>query len=115
MTRMYLLVRDDLAHVPVGKMLGQAGHAFAHALFRAPYEIAAAYDAEPEHVKIVLRCTAAEMAQTEALCLMWTLPHHQQIDLAKTFFPEPTPTCLAIGPIGVEYYGLLALKQFKLF
>jgi len=112
---MFLLVRDDLGDVPVGKMMGQAGHAFAHALFRAPFSVSRVYDMEPEHVKIVLRCSAADMHQTELRCMAWDIPHHQQIDLGRTILKTGTPTCLAIGPIEEKDYRLLELNHFKLY
>ena len=90
--RMYLLMRADLGDVPVGKLLGQAGHAFAHAL----------QDIE-------------ELQMTLDACKAAKVPFHKQIDLGLTIFTEPTFTCIAIGPITRSTANQLGLWKFPLY
>ena len=114
--RMYLLMRADLGDVPVGKLLGQAGHAFAHALQDAPEEDRATYHRDPAHAKIVLRCKDIEELQmTLDACKAVKVPFHKQIDLGLTILTEPTFTCVAIGPIPRSTANQLGLWKFPLY
>src|SRR5579862_9905465 len=85
--RMYLFMRGDLGSVPPGKLMVQAGHAFAHCLLEAwqvNRGLALEYCKDPEHQKIALRVTDAELTAVHGLAVDCDLPSHVQVDLAKT-------------------------------
>jgi len=96
--RMYLVVRGDL-DMPVGKAMAQAGHAFCTALMNAmkdhPEVVAEYY--KHNQPKIVVKCKNSEaLRRAENECAH--LVHYLVTDAGRTFFAEPTMTCMAIGP-----------------
>lgn len=117
--RMYLFMRNDLGDVPVGKLLGQSGHAFAHCLLAAARrdpELARAYDKDPEHTKIVLGVTKAQIDEVMDKAIAANLVTHAQLDLAKTVFDGVTWTCVAVGPLPhADAERILETKKYKLY
>ena len=98
--RMYLVVRDDL-NLPLGKAMGQAGHAFATALInlykKCPEKVNQYYQCNQP--KIIVKCkNETALLRTEQECINLKLNYFLVIDAAKTIFTEPTKTCIAIGP-----------------
>ena len=104
--RMYLVVRGDI-EMPLGKALGQAGHGFCTALIQlmvpdGPFipdqELVARYykDNQP---KIVVKCkNLAALLRAEQECKDANINYFLVTDAGRTHFPEPTVTCMAIGP-----------------
>jgi PTH2 family peptidyl-tRNA hydrolase len=98
--RMYLVWRNDLA-IPFGKALGQSGHAFVSAVIIADRHDRDLVDLYLLHSqpKIVVKCKnldALLRAKTE--CDAIEMNCYLVTDAGRTVFPEPTVTCLAIGP-----------------
>lgn len=95
--RMYLIVRGDI-EMPLGKAMGQAGHAFSTVLINTDKDLVRKYY-DDNQTKIVLKCKnllSLERAHEE--CLNLNLPCFLVTDAGRTIFPEPTKTCMAIGP-----------------
>ena len=89
-----------------GKMLAQAGHAFLHTFWAAEESHPAAameYKYSGVAVKIaVMAPNADHLEAMKILCEKAGLPHSLVKDAGRTVFPEPTVTCLGIGPIRRE-------------
>lgn len=103
--RLYCVMRSDLAAVagkpiPLGKLISQGGHAFDGCIEVCPELLYLEYvndgarpkitiEAKNEHA---LRRAFAECQQAGLSCYLVT-------DAGRTVFPEPTMTCLGIGPV----------------
>ncbi len=97
--RLYCLMRRDL-EIPTGKMLAQAGHAFVSALEQAAdREAVKTYftNAQPKIVLAAKNLNVIERAARE--CRELGLNHFVVVDAGRTVFPEPTVTCMGIGPV----------------
>lgn len=98
--RMVLIVRQDLL-MGIGKAMGQAGHAFTMTLLLAQEripEVVEDYltDAQP---KIVVGCkNLAALLRAQDECRDAGLVCVLVRDAGRTVFPEPTDTCMGIGP-----------------
>lgn len=96
--RLYCLLRGDL-EMPEGKAHAQTGHAWVSTLYAAPREQVDAYMAASQP-KIVLRAKNQAMIERAAAeCRSLGLPHYVVCDAGRTFFAQPTITCLGIGPV----------------
>lgn len=95
--KIWIVVRQDL-DMPVGKMIAQGGHAVDWALASAPDDIVSKYRAQmtPKITVKVKNLYALDRAFNEAKEA--GLPCAYIIDEGRTVFPEPTPTCIGIGP-----------------
>ena len=110
--RLYCLMRTDL-DMPVGKMLVQAGHAFATVLHQSDPEIVKEYFSHNQP-KISLRAKNLAMIERAAReCMEADINHFMVVDAGRTVFTEPTITCIGIGPIFADdlprYVGRLRL------
>lgn len=96
--RLYCLFRTDL-EMPLGKALAQAGHAYVGALFSAPREVAEVYMANSQQkiTKKAKNLKTIERAAEE--CQRAGIPCYVVRDAGRTVFPEPTVTCIGIGPV----------------
>jgi peptidyl-tRNA hydrolase len=94
--------KDIVQQVPVGKLCGQAGHAFVGSLLDTQIRFplfASQYLETKEQFKIVLvtKNTNSLLKLQEAykdIC-----GTHLVTDLGFTVFEEPTITCLGLGPL----------------
>ena len=98
--RMYLVVRGDIT-MSIGKAMGQAGHAFATALWQADHnspDCVKRYYAD-DQPKIVVKCKNLNaLLRAHHECLDKGLNCFLVTDAARTVFSEPTQTCFAVGP-----------------
>lgn len=114
--RLYVAIRKDLK-IPEGKLIAQVGHAFLNTFLKSDRR--EEYLTNPAHPKISVwakNLNALIRAQTECedagiACALIT-------DAGRTVFPEPTVTCLGIGPIErsklpkfVRNFQLLEVKK----
>lgn len=117
--RIYIIVRGELT-ISAGKLAGQAGHAvlgaYLDAVKRTP-EVAAAYEADELHAKIVLQGgPERELVDLVMACGGQNIPHHLVTDAGLTEFSGPTVTCLGIGPISKEdAEAKLNMRAFPLY
>lgn len=98
--RLYCILRADLGEdVPQGKLCVQTGHAFVSAILSAAPDKVSTYMAN-EQPKIVLKAKSAEIIRRAAEeCQAAGINHHVVVDVGRTIFPEPTMTCIGLGPI----------------
>lgn len=114
--RMYCLMRGDL-DVPEGKLMVQSGHAFVSALEMArkghwvqPNVSEASRQLignaivreylEFSQPKIVLRAkNEAALRRAAEECQQAGIAHYLVTDEGRTVFPEPTVTCVGLGPV----------------
>lgn len=99
--RLYCIVRDDI-DIPVGKLIAQAGHAFATVVHQAHStnpEILEQYFSVSQ-TKIVLKAkTLSQLMRAAEECKTAGINCFLVEDAGRTVFNEPTITCLGIGPI----------------
>lgn len=117
--RIYIIVRADL-DMPIGKAMGQATHAaegaLSHAFAICPLNDPRInnYEGSADRTKIVLRVKSlAQLQAVQQNAAAAGLPHYLVTDHAKTVFPEPTITCLGIGPCTAEEVPFL--KRLQLY
>jgi PTH2 family peptidyl-tRNA hydrolase len=101
--RLYCVMRADL-EAPTGKLMAQAGHAFVSALeaTRKLHDGPAIIDQYMTNgqPKIVVRArNEAVLRKAADACSQAGIPCYLVIDAGRTVFPEPTMTCLGIGPV----------------
>lgn len=96
--RIYCVMRTDLK-APHGKLIGQAMHAAVGCISHCHEIEIGDYIAsgQPKIVKKAKNLHALLRAERE--CQEAFLPHYLVTDEARTVFPEPTITCLGIGPV----------------
>jgi peptidyl-tRNA hydrolase len=98
--RLYCVLRADLGDdVPQGKLYVQTGHAFVSATLSADPDTVSRYMAN-EQPKIVLKAkNEAAIHRAAKECQAAGINHYVVVDLGRTVFPEPTTTCVGLGPI----------------
>jgi len=113
--RIYVLVRGDLGPVPSGKMMAQAGHAVLGAFVLNDAMMQHIY-MKTSQAKIVLEVeNEVDLALYAFGAESLGIPYAVIKDEGRTVFPEPTVTCVGIGPITKETSILLGLDKLKLF
>ncbi len=99
---LFVALRADLA-IPLGKLLPQTGHATLGAYLEALKagsgwaELYAGAARRARRVILVKDKPAIEALA--AACAGEGVPHHLVVDQGRTYFPEPTMTCLGVGPV----------------
>lgn len=97
--RLYCVMRADL-NAPVGKLMAQAGHAFVGCIAKLHELEVAEYMDNGQQPKIVLRAkNENELRRAHQACIEEHIPCYLVTDAGRTVFPEPTVTCLGIGPV----------------
>ncbi len=100
--RIYLIWRAELV-MPLGKALGQAGHAFTNILENVRISdptLHHTYVSSSTHAKITLNGkTLSKMERLQSELDEAKIPYYVVTDLGHTVFPEPTITCMAVGPM----------------
>ncbi|MEK6953102.1 MAG: peptidyl-tRNA hydrolase Pth2 [Nanoarchaeota archaeon] len=92
-----LLVRTDIK-MPTGKAIVQACHASVEAVLKSSKEIVDEWKIEGMK-KVVLKVKdEKELLEYQKKAKALKLVTSLITDAGKTFFKEPTRTCLAIGP-----------------
>ena len=92
-----ILVRNDLK-MPKGKMVAQGSHAAVEATLKSDKENIKEWKNEGM-VKVILRVDSEkELLKYNQMAKDSGLITALITDAGKTFFKEPTRTCLAIGP-----------------
>jgi peptidyl-tRNA hydrolase len=96
--KMYCVWRTDLA-IPYPKAIVQGGHVFLSTLLQNPDRIVQEYLSRSQP-KVVLRAkTLAVLERAQRECAAAGIVHYLVVDEGRTVFPEPTTTCLGIGPV----------------
>ncbi len=97
--RLYCVMRADL-EAPIGKLMAQAGHAFVGCVANLESTKFQEYINSGVQSKIVLRAkNERELLKAKAVCDEAGIPFYLVTDAGRTVFPEPTVTCLGVGPI----------------
>lgn len=99
--RQLIFVRRDL-QMPPGKLAAQVAHACVVLAVSCPVEKLRAWiDVDRgNQTKIVLSAKSeTELEKWRAVAEREGIAHHLVVDAAKTFFREPTVTCLGVGPV----------------
>lgn len=92
-----ILVRNDLK-IPKGKMAAQCSHAAVEATLKSDKEKVKEWKKEGM-MKVILKVEdEKELLKYNQEAKYSGLTTALIIDAGKTFFKEPTKTCLAIGP-----------------
>lgn len=99
--RLYVVVRGDL-EAPSPKWMVQASHACMEVFWEAERfapERASRYRDEEAHAKIVVKAKNYDaLMRAFEECRAVGIPCVTITDAARTVFPEPTMTCMGIGP-----------------
>ena len=95
--KMVILVRSDL-HMPKGKLSTQVAHASVEAVLKSPETTVQEWRKQGMK-KVVLKVKdEKELLDFQKRAMALKLVTSLITDAGKTFFKEPTKTCLAIGP-----------------
>lgn len=107
-----LIVRKDLK-MPAGKMAAQVAHASLSAYLQAPDSHQVLWNSTGQ-AKIILKVNSyIELYEIYSLALAYMLKPALIIDEGRTFFKEPTPTVVGIGPY--EDIHLTHFNHLKLY
>lgn len=111
---MYCMMRSDL-NAPCGKLMAQAGHAFAHALLVAPGHIRDAYMVGITKKIVVALPDEPALNAWSAKLGSLNVKHHVITDVGLTIFQSPTRTCIGIGPMPRWQADELGITQLHLY
>lgn len=119
--RCYVVVREDL-EIPTGKFGGQVAHAVKFA-WRSCHDRSEEgarrawdYMRSPYQGVIVCRAkTLDDLLKVEAKAREAGLPCGLVEDHGRTVFPEPTVTCLGLGPLTEAERALPVVKRLQLW
>lgn len=111
--RLYCLVRGDIDWLPIlGKLCSQVGHGYLGAFVNCPdEELKKRYlginsngliDSGQAKISLSAKNLGALM-RAEAECRSLGISTALIRDAGRTVFPEPTVTCLGIGPVEYDH------------
>lgn len=95
--KIWIAVRRDL-NMPAGKLVAQAGHAAASAIWQGEKLLVDAYMAAAQPKIAVSVKDEAELLAIVAAAREASIPAHAILDAGRTIFTTPTYTVAAIGP-----------------
>lgn len=107
-----IVVRNDLPWKKFpGKLAAQVAHAAQQFLLQGKEKTLEerGWQRDEESAQAIIVCKVADEAELRAIATQARdqgLTVHEMVDAGRTVFPEPTLTCIAIGPHKVERFGV---------